>query len=187
MAKGGVSVARKEWMRWWIVVLIGCCLVQPATGGEPKAQAGRQLLGPDLALRLDPADRCPVCAMTVRKYAKFAAAIQLVDGTTYYFCATGCMIKSWLHPEIYLGCDQKDLARPVVQEYLTGRPMDALDVIWVAGSDVIGPMGPYLTPLAGSNVETFMKRHGGQRTFRLAEMDDALWEAITRKPAKPAP
>jgi nitrous oxide reductase accessory protein NosL len=176
-------LTRKKWIRWWIIALI-CCWAMPSSAADaPEVRAGRRPLGPDLALQLDPADRCPVCAMQVVKYQKFAAAIQLADATTYYFCATGCMIRSWLHPEIYLGCAKSELARPVVQAYLTGRPTDARDVVWVAGSDVIGPMGPYLTPLAPANVEAFMKRHGGKRTFRLADMDDALWEAITRKPA----
>lgn len=178
---------RKKWIRWWMIALICCWAVPTAAAEAPKARAGRRSLGPDMALQLDPADRCPVCAMAVIKYPKFAAAIQLTDAKTYYFCATGCMIRAWLHPEIHLGCGGQELARPVVQEYLTGRPMDAREAVWVAGSDVIGPMGPYLTPLAPSSVEAFVKRHGGHRTFRLAEMDDALWEALTGKPAKAGP
>ena len=161
-------------------------VVATVAAGSAAAEPGRQPLDKDLSLRIDPADRCPVCAMPVIEHTKFAAAIQLVDGTTYYFCATGCMIKSWLHPEIFLGREKRALARPVVQEYLTGRPMDARDVVWVAGSDVIGPMGPYLTPLAEAHLETFRNRHGGKRTFRLADMDDDLWESITGKKAVPA-
>ena len=158
----------------------------PAMAASPAVSPGRRPLGGDLALQIDPADRCPVCAMPVIQHVKFAAAIQLVDGTTYYFCATGCMIRSWMHPEIYLGRKKTELARPVVQEYLSGRPMDAREAVWVAGSDVIGPMGPYLTPLSEAHQAAFQKRHGGQRTFRLAEMDDDLWKTITGKPAVPA-
>ena len=156
-----------------------------AAAEAPGAMPGKLPLGEGLALQISAPDRCPVCAMPVHRHAKFAAAIQLNDGSTYYFCATGCMIKSWLHPEIYLNRAKEDLARPVVQEYFSGRPMDARDVVWVAGSDVIGPMGPYLTPLSGDNLEPFRKRHGGKRTFRLLDMDDALWESITGKKAVP--
>ena len=160
--------------------------VAAAASEAPGAMPGKLPLGEDLALQISAPDRCPVCAMPVRQHAKFAAAIQLNNGTTYYFCATGCMIKSWLHPEIYLDRVKEDLARPVVQEYFSGRAMDARDAVWVAGSDVIGPMGPYLTPLSEGNLEAFRKRHGGKRTFRLIDMDDALWESITGKKAVPA-
>jgi len=178
-------IGRTRWPAF-LAALVLVTAASTAAADAPDATPGRRSLGPDLALRIDAADRCPVCAMPVIAHARFAAAIQLLDGTTYYFCATGCMIKSWLHPEIFLGREKSALARPVVQEYLTGRPMDARDVIWVAGSDVIGPMGPYLTPLVEAHLETFRNRHGGKRTFRLADMDDDLWESITGKKAVPA-
>ena len=30
-------------------------------------------------------------------------AIELDDGRTFYCCGPGCMLRSWLHPEVYLG------------------------------------------------------------------------------------
>jgi nitrous oxide reductase accessory protein NosL len=116
------------------------------------------------------------------QYPKSSCAIQLKNGTTFYFCATGCMIRSWMHSEIFLGAEKSDLYLPVVREYFTGRQMDARELKWVAGSDIVGPMGPALVPVQGEKeVETFMKRHGGKAVFRLEEMNDERWREITGK------
>jgi nitrous oxide reductase accessory protein NosL len=149
----------------------------PKPGLHPLDEGGR--------MRISLGDRCPVCGMKVDNHRKFASAIQLSDKTTYYFCGTGCMIRTWMHPEIFLGVDKADVRLPVVRVYFTGRELDARDVIWVAGSDVVGPMGPALVPLKDEDsLNVFMQRHGGKTTFRLEDMDDARWHAITGKKAR---
>jgi len=165
------------------------CLVMSAyiplhawAGAHPKP--GLHPLDENGRMRISRGDRCPVCAMKVAKHRPFVSAIQLDDKTTYYFCGTGCMIRSWLHPEIFLGVDKVDLRRPVVREYFTGHDIDARDAIWVAGSDVIGPMGSALVPLKDEvSLKVFKQRHGGKTTFRLKEMNDARWYTITGKKA----
>jgi copper chaperone NosL len=154
-----------------------------AKSGPAAALKG---LAPDGSLQVSEADRCPVCAMQVSKHPRFACSIELTDGRCFYFCGTGCLIRSWLHPEVFLKTPKSHLGRAVVQEYFGGKPVDALEAVWVAGSDVVGPMGPALVPLASKDdLETFRKRHGGKTTFQLAEMDDERWETITGKKALP--
>jgi nitrous oxide reductase accessory protein NosL len=122
--------------------------------------------------------------MNVKAHSKFASAIQLNDGTTFYFCGTGCMIRTWMHPEVFLRTDKSNLQRCVVQDYFTGEHVDGLSVIWVAGSDVVGPMGPALVPLKRErDLDVFKARHGGKMTFRLDEMTDSAWERMTGKKA----
>lgn len=151
-------------------------------GVHPKP--GRQPLDENGRMQISPEDRCPVCAMNVDHHRKFASAIQLKDKTTYYFCGTGCMIRSWMHPDIFLGVDETGLKLPVVREYFTGREVDARQVIWVAGSDVVGPMGPALVPVKDErSMKAFMQRHGGKTHFRLEQMDDDRWFSITGKKA----
>jgi copper chaperone NosL len=152
-----------------------------------KARPAAEPLGKDGQLHLGDDDRCPVCAMPVAKHPKTAAAIQLQDGSTYYFCGTGCFIKSWLHPEVYLGADKARLFRAVVRDYFTGAPLDALKARWVAGSDVVGPMGPALVPLKDdADLAKFKERHGGKRVFTLGGMTDEAFQSITGKPVVPA-
>jgi len=125
-------------------------------------------------------DRCPVCAMKVSLYPKFSCTMELVDGRKFSFCATGCMIRSWLHPEVYLNAEKSDIQHVWVQDYFTGQKIDGVSAYWVAGSDVIGPMGPALVPLKSEiDVEAFKKRHGGKTVFHLTDLTDDKWKEIT--------
>jgi copper chaperone NosL len=144
----------------------------PAAGVKPLDENGR--------MQISAEDRCPVCGMKVRRYPKFASAIQLHSRATFYFCSTGCMIRSWMHPEIYLGTTRTELKLPVVKEYFSGRQVDGRSIIFVFGSDVIGPMGPTLVPVMDENyLKVFKKRHGGKLQFLLDEMDDGKWLEMT--------
>ncbi len=177
-----------------LACLVGAALVASGAAGcrncsgeaEPqrRAQPARQGLSPGGEMQVSEEDRCPVCAMAVSEHPRFSSAIALRGGETFYFCGTGCMIRSWLHPEVYLGRQRDQLERSVVREYFQGKQIDGAKAIFVAGSDVIGPMGPALVPLeTEADVRTFKQRHGGKTAFRLAEMDDARWKAITGKNA----
>ena len=179
---------------WWLSALwtLALILVQCKGSGPEteavgaQARAGQRPLGEGLALQVSEGDRCPVCAMQVAEHQDHAAALALDDGTTYYFCGNGCMMRSWLVPEAYLGVAEGRLALPVVQEYYSRKPMDAREVLWVADSDVQGPMGVALVPLAdAAAAETFRRRHGGKAPFRFEELRAETWEGLTGKGAKP--
>jgi nitrous oxide reductase accessory protein NosL len=137
-------------------------------------------------MHIAPTDRCPVCGMKVAKYPRFAAAIQLKDRTTYYFCSNRCMLRTWLKPDVFLAIAPTELAIPVIQEYFSGQHLDARQVIWVSGSDVIGPMGPALVPLQDdASLSAFRQRHGSKIIFRLTDLDARARNAIERKPSDP--
>lgn len=173
---------------WACMCLAGCDRTDapdssPARGGPVPALKGIDEAG---AMHISEEDRCPVCAMKVADHPKFACGIELKDGRTFYFCGTGCMIRSWLHPEFFLGVEKDALARCVVQDYFEGLHVDGLSVIWVAGSDVVGPMGPALVPVRDEDaLEAFKRRHGGRAVFRLADLNDEKWEAVTGRKAVP--
>lgn len=194
-----------------LAVIISCMAAFGLAAGSARAQEGKQVGGnaaekppqPPMNLRIITAgptpgtlpldaggamqisegDRCPVCAMRPVRSPKFASAISLKNGATYYFCGTGCMIRSWMHPETFLGVPKTALDRPVIQEYFTGETMDARKVVWVAGSDVIGPMGSAMVPISQESLPAFQKRHGGNHVFMLDEVNDAKWTEITGKNA----
>jgi copper chaperone NosL len=147
----------------------------PAPGAHPLDARGQMQIADD--------DRCPVCAMLPARSPHFAAAIQLADGRTFYFCSAGCMLRAWLHPESFLGVGRDRLHRPLVRDYFSGQPLDARLAFWISGSDVIGPMGQALVPLAAeAHVAVFRRRHGGRQVFRLEELNDANWQQLTGKP-----
>jgi len=125
-------------------------------------------------------DLCPVCGMKVKNHEKFACAVQLNNGKTFYTCGTGCLIRIWLNPEPYLGEERSALSKMMVQEFFSGQVMDANKVVFIAGSDFIGPMGKAVAPLTPDLIETYKKRHGGQETFLLRSITVEDWERITK-------
>ncbi len=158
-----------------LIVATNAWAQNPRPGAQPLDARGQLHTSAD--------DRCPVCAMRPIKYPRFAAAIQLRNGTTFYFCSPGCMLKAWLQPMIFLASRTEALERPVAQDYFSGEPVDARQVFWIAGSDVIGPMGPALVPLReSSHLDAFRRRHGAERIFRLEELNSDNWETLTGKP-----
>jgi nitrous oxide reductase accessory protein NosL len=157
-----------------------------ADDSKAAPHAGLKPLDESGAMRISTQDRCPVCAMQVGKHPKFACAVELVNDKTFYFCGSGCMIRSWMHPEIFLGVAKTELKRSVVQDYFTGKQVSGESVYWVAGSDVIGPMGPALVPLEDEQgLDAFKRRHGAKAVFRLSEMTDEKWQQLTGKKAIP--
>jgi len=162
-----------------ITALVAVVLVFSGNAAAGKIKPGLRPLDETGHMHVSSPDRCPVCGMRVIRYPHFSTAIQLRDKTTYYFCSAGCMIRTWLHPEIFLGQPKSRILRIVAKNYFTGQPVDALEAIWIAGSDVIGPMGPAVIAVSGPEERnTFQRRHGGIRTFRLPELTDDLWLSI---------
>jgi copper chaperone NosL len=144
-------------------------------GPRPAAQG----LKPAGDMRISAGDRCPVCGMFPAKRPKTAAAMQLRNGDTFYFCGNGCLLRAWHQSDTYLGIPLSQIQQMYVQAYFSGVVIDASKAWWVAGSDVIGPMGPALVALQSKkDVEAFRQRHGGRLVFQLAQMDDQLWRQL---------
>jgi copper chaperone NosL len=136
-------------------------------------------LAEDGRLQMSNGDRCPVCGMFPVKWPQSAAGMMLVDGRTFYFCGNGCMLRTWRDAQVHLDISRSLIQRMVVQDYFSGEPLDAAAAFWVAGSDVIGPMGPALVALKTmQEVDHFKSRHGGRIVFQLDQMDDALWNSL---------
>jgi copper chaperone NosL len=185
------KVCKKQFIRRAILLvgLLGFSILRVsvlADDSKGGPHPGLKPLDESGAMHISSQDRCPVCAMQVSKHQKFACAIELNNGKTFYFCGSGCMIRSWMHPDIFLGTTKTELKRSVVQDYFTGEQVSGGSVFWVAGSDVIGPMGPALVPLKNEqDLEVFKKRHGAKAVFRLSEMTDEKWQQLTGKKAIP--
>ncbi|MFZ2039395.1 MAG: nitrous oxide reductase accessory protein NosL [Desulfobacterales bacterium] len=192
-AAGGCPLSRRAMLKQTALLAAGVFFGGPGGlwAGAPAGrgpQPGALPLDEGHQMRISPEDRCPLCAMKVIKYPRFSCAIQLADGRTFYFCSAGCLIRSWLHPDYFLGVPADTLRRVVVREYFSGEQLDAVALRWVAGSDVVGPMGPAVVALRDDPrfLEAFQRRHGGTASFRLAELTDAQWQTLTGRSALPA-
>lgn len=104
----------------------------------------------------DDRPRCAECGMYADVAPAFEAGAVASDGTTVHFDAPRCLFK-WLASARGRG------AHDVwVTEHYAQRHVDAGSVVYVAGSDVVGPMGRDLVPVERSSAARFVSDHGGR-------------------------
>ncbi|NJD54971.1 MAG: nitrous oxide reductase accessory protein NosL [Nitrospirae bacterium] len=123
-------------------------------------------------------DRCAVCGMFVAKYRTWIAQIVFSDGSYAAFDGPKDMFKYYLQPGKYAAAKKpSDITAVYVTEYYSAKLMDAKKMFYVAGSNVLGPMGDELIPVASEEkAREFMKDHKGKEilTFPQITMDHLL-------------
>lgn len=123
-----------------------------------------------------PKDLCPVCGMLVSKYPHWVATIVYKDGHAHHFDGAKDLFKFWHDPPKYAaGHSREQIARIVVTDYYNLQPVDARTALYVIGSDVLGPMGNELVPLATqADAADFLKEHKGKRILRFDQVTKDL-------------
>ena len=119
-----------------------------------------------------PTDKCPVCGMFVTKYPDWVAQAIHRDGAYAVFDGAKDMFKYLLDLRTYApGRTAADVARLYVTDYYSLTPIDGKQAWYILGSDVLGPMGRELIPLAKeAEAREFMKDHKGKRVLRFGEV-----------------
>ena len=116
------------------------------------------------------ADRCAVCGMYVEKYTNWIATIVLEDGSQVFFDGPKDMFKYFLNLGKYKKRSE-DIKKLYVTDYYAIQFIDAQEAFFVSGSDVMGPMGPELVPLASeSDAGTFLQDHAGKAILKFDEV-----------------
>jgi len=113
-------------------------------------------------------ERCMVCGMFVAPYPQWMASIELKDGRQYYFDGPKDMFICLFDLATYFpDTSMEQVTGVYVTEYYGGKILPASDVIFVTGSDVIGPMGAELVPVLGLDAATTFRRdHAGKALMR---------------------
>jgi nitrous oxide reductase accessory protein NosL len=153
-------------------VLIGAAALGLAAAvGLDIAPAGAKAATLDLP-KPGPRDTCPVCGMFVAKYQEWVATVVYEDGHADHFDGAKDLFKYLLNMEQYAAGRKAAQIRAIgVTGYYAGELIDARDAVYVAGSDVYGPMGHELVPHAdGAEADGFMKDHAGQRKLAFGEV-----------------
>lgn len=123
-------------------------------------------------LKPGPKDLCPVCGMLVSKYPNWVAVVQYKDGHAHFFDGAKDLFK-YLHDvaKYAPGHRREDIAVIQVTDFYSLMRLDAQKAFFVVGSDVLGPMGHELVPLATrADAEDFLKDHKGKRIFAFGEV-----------------
>ena len=123
-----------------------------------------------------PKDRCGVCGMYVAKYPQWVASLRFSDGTVTFFDGPKDMFRYVLDLATFKpGSNPGQVTAVFVTDYYSTRPIDGRTAFYVAGSDVIGPMGAELVPTADrSHAETLLKDHAGTRIVSFDEVTAEL-------------
>jgi nitrous oxide reductase accessory protein NosL len=124
-------------------------------------------------------EKCPVCGMFVAKYPDWTGVITFADGQRQYFDGAKDLFKYLFGLEKYNPGKQADDIRHIhVTDYYDMKFIDAHSAFFVIGSDVYGPMGRELIPLASRpDAETFLKDHRG---LKILTFDDISSDVIRR-------
>ena len=119
-----------------------------------------------------PTDKCPVCGMFVAKYPDWIAQAIYRDGSYVVFDGPKDLFKYVFNPQTYAPTKHAaDIAALYVTDYYSLALTDGKVAWYVAGSDVLGPMGRELVPLAAEKeARQFMVDHKGKRLLRFAEV-----------------
>ena len=110
-------------------------------------------------------DLCPVCGMLVSKYPNWVAVITWKDGHAHFFDGAKDMFK-FLHdlPKFAPSHRKEDIAAIYVTDFYNLERIDARKALFVVGSNVLGPMGHELVPLANkADADDFLKDHKGKK------------------------
>ena len=117
-------------------------------------------------------DLCPVCGMIVSKYPNWIATVVWKDGHAHHFDGAKDMFKFLQALPKYAPGHKPDEIRFIaVTDFYNLEKLEARKALYVMGSDVMGPMGLELVPLATrADAEDFLKDHKGKRILRYDEV-----------------
>ena len=117
-------------------------------------------------------DTCPVCGMFVAKYPEWVATVLYKDGHAHHFDGAKDLFKYLLDMEKWAGIHKAENITDIgVTEYYELMMIDARDAYFVIGSDVLGPMGHELIPLATeADAVEFLADHKGSGIVRFSDV-----------------
>lgn len=127
-------------------------------------------------------DKCPVCGMFVAKYPDFAGQIRFRDGATLFFDGAKDLFKYYLSLSAP-GSKRKasDIVAIHVTNYYSLAPLDGRTAWYVSGSDVFGPMGKELIPLASAaEAKEFMTDHKGKKVLRFTDVTQGVVQDLDK-------
>lgn len=121
--------------------------------------------------------RCDNCGMRIDPQSGWRAGGQSETGETVAFDTPKCMFR-YYHQHGGVG-------RPWAIEYYSQEQRPARDLFYVLGTDLEGPMGRDLVPVAGHDAaQRLMRDHHGERVLAFDEVSSEIVESLFRPRAR---
>lgn len=167
--------ARRGMTAAWLPVLLIVALAFPASPQTPPEPR---------PLKPAPENKCPVCGMFVAEHMDFLAEIVFKDGACAFFDGAKDMFRFYFDMAAYVPSRSvADVAAIYVTDYYSLTLVDGRLAFYVVGSDVVGPMGRELIPLAAEReASTFLKDHKGRSVLRFSDVTAETVRDIERRP-----
>ena len=117
--------------------------------------------------------RCPVCAMFVAKYPRWAAQIK-TKKEKLYFDGVKDLMKFYFNPKKWAyDYETSDIKEILVTDYYSQEAINGFEAFYVIGSDTYGPMGHELIPFESfEDAKTFKNDHGASKILKFNEIDE---------------
>ncbi len=121
--------------------------------------------------------RCVRCGMIVAQHVQWEGRIEYPDGRVESFCSPKCLL--------FTSPADRMLEKGVklkLKDYYSTKFIDASVAWYVAGSDIMGPMGPDMVPFARKeDAESFLKDHNGEAIYSWSELTEEKLKALLPK------
>jgi copper chaperone NosL len=112
--------------------------------------------------------RCGNCGMKLDPSSPWASELTGPHPETYD--TPRCALTAWRR-------GRADVTGLRVLDYYDRASRDGAMLVFVVGSDVLGPMGPDVIPVAPDHADRFVKDHGGKK-LKLDEVTLPILEAL---------
>jgi len=120
----------------------------------------------------------PLFHWNVNKYGNLVCMIELKNGKKAYFSSVKSMMDFYYRPWYYTeygAKTTKDIKKMVVQDYITGKAIDAKKALYVFGSRLIGPKGDDLVPFSDrTTLKMFEVKYGGTKVLPFSRISKGL-------------
>ena len=127
-----------------------------------------------------PRDICPVCGMFVAKYPEWVATVLYADGHADHFDGAKDFFKYLKDMPKYANGRSADAITGMgVTDYYSIARIAAQGALYAVGSDVLGPMGHELVPLATeADAADYMADHKAKRLVTFDAVTPELLAAL---------
>ena len=119
----------------------------------------------------------PVYILPLKKYDKWLCEAKLKSGKSVQFVSVKSMFTVYFHQPYFIKHKFLDsnIEKMYVQDYISGKKVDAKDAVYLFGSRIVGPHGDDLIPFANQeNAKLFMLKHGGTKILPFNKLSKGL-------------
>ena len=128
-------------------------------------------------LLLDQNATDPVYLLPLNKYEKWLCEAELKNKQKVQFVSVKSMMQAYQHQEHFIrhGFLKTGIKTMYVQDFLSGKKVDATKAVYVFGSRITGPHGDDLIPFASEeHAKLFMMKHGGTKILPFEKLNKGL-------------